>query len=263
MNIVLYPNAKINIGLRVIARRSDGYHDIETLFYPLETYKDILEIVEEDSVSISFFGLPYRLPDDNPENDLCMKAYRLLCRDFDLPPVGIYLHKGIPAGSGLGGGSSDAAFTLKGLNMLFGLKLPDDALASYAAQLGSDCAFFIYNRPMFATGRGEKLSPFASGSIDALSDSSRYAIRVHTPEIRISTGEAYSEITPYAGGRGLDKMLSLPIGQWKEHITNDFETPVFKRHPEIAEIKNSLYGEGAVYASMSGSGSALYGIFEV
>ena len=204
MNIVLYPQPKINIGLRVTARRSDGYHH---------------------------FGTAYDLPGGDIEKELCIRAYRLLQKDFGLPPVGIYLHKNIPVGAGMGGGSSDAAWTLRGLNGLFNLGLDDERLAEYAARLGSDCPFFIYGRPMYGSGRGDILTPCTSPAIAQLQE--RYRIKVVAPGIHVSTAEAYA----------------------------DFERPVFARYPELARIKQSLYDEGAVYASMSGSGSALYGIF--
>ena len=164
MNIVLYPRPKINIGLRVTARRNDGYHDIETLFFPVDNWReDILEIIEADSVSMNYYGTPFELPGRDIEKELCVKAYRLLQREFGLPPVGIYLCKNIPVGAGMGGGSSDAAWTLRGLNELFGLGLSDGRLAEYAARLGSDCPFFIYSRPMYGSGRGEVLTPDPSG----------------------------------------------------------------------------------------------------
>ena len=238
MNIVLYPRPKINIGLRVTARRSDGYHDIETLFFPVDNWReDILEIIEADSVSMNYYGTPFELPGGDIEKELCVKAYRLLQREFGLPPVGICLCKNIPVGAGMGGGSSDAAWTLRGLNELFRLGLSDGLLAEYAARLGSDCPFFIYSRPMYGSGRGEVLTPCTSTAVTQLQE--QYRIKVIAPGIHVSTAEAY----------------------WKDRIVNDFERPVFARYPELARIKQSLYDEGAVYASMSGSGSALYGIF--
>ena len=260
MNIVLYPQPKINIGLRVLCRRNDGYHDIETLFFPVETYRDILEIIEADSVSMNYFGTPFELPGGDIEKELCIKAYRLLQKDFDLPPVGIYLCKNIPVGAGMGGGSSDAAWTLRGINELFHLQLDDGQLAEYAARLGSDCPFFIYNRPMYGSGRGEILTPCHSPVIAQLQE--QYSIKVIAPGIHVSTAEAYASLTPDPIGHGLDCLLdTLPIEEWKDRVINDFEGPVFTKYPELAHLKQSLYDEGAVYASMSGSGSALYGIF--
>lgn len=260
MNIVLYPQPKINIGLRVTARRSDGYHDIETLFYPVDNYSDILEIIEADSVSMNYFGTSFELPGGDMEKELCIKAYRLLQKEYDLPPVSIYLYKNIPVGAGMGGGSSDAAWTLKGLNGLFGLNLSENRLAEYAARLGSDCPFFIYGGPMYGSGRGEILERCTSGPVAQLRE--RFRIKVIAPGIHISTAEAYASLSPDPSGKGLRQLLdTIPVEEWKEHIKNDFETPVFSRYPELAGIKESLYGEGAVYASMSGSGSAVYGIF--
>ncbi|HIZ87181.1 MAG TPA: 4-(cytidine 5'-diphospho)-2-C-methyl-D-erythritol kinase [Candidatus Coprenecus pullistercoris] len=259
MNIVLYPQPKINIGLRVLARRDDGYHDIETLFYPVDSYTDILEIIEADSVSMNYFGTVYELPGGDMEKELCVKAYRLLQKEFDLPPVGIYLCKNIPVGAGMGGGSSDAAWTLRGLNDLFCLGLSMEQLASYASQLGSDCPFFIHGIPMLGRGRGEILTPCCPDSVAGLKE--RYHIKIVAPGIHVSTAGAYASLTPDSSGKGLEKLLELPVEQWRERVINDFEKTVFARHPEIARIKQSLYDEGAVYASMSGSGSAVYGIF--
>ena len=192
--------------------------------------------------------------DWNPFSDLSWKAYILLKEDFDLPPVKIRLVKHSPVGAGLGGGSADAAFTLKTLNSMFSLSLTDAELAGYAARLGSDCAFFIYNRPMFGEGRGEILSPFDI-------DLSRYEIRVEIPEgVAVSTKEAYSGIVPRCG-RDLREVLSRPVNEWKELLVNDFEETVFRLHPEIAALKRRFYDEGAVYAAMSGSGSAVFGLF--
>ncbi len=261
MNIVLYPRPKINIGLRVTARRSDGYHDIETLFFPVDNWKkDILEIIEADSVSMNYYGFPFELPGGDTEKELCVKAYRLLQKEFDLPPVGIYLCKNIPVGAGMGGGSSDAAWTLRGLNELFRLGLSDERLAEYAARLGSDCPFFIYSRPMYGSGRGEILTPCDSPAIAQIRE--KYRIKVIAPGIHVSTARAYASLTPDPSGCGLGNLLdTLPVEEWKDRILNDFETTVFALHPELARIKQSLYDEGAVYASMSGSGSAVYGIF--
>ena len=183
MNIVLYPKAKINIGLRVLSRRPDGFHDIETLFFPLPEFNDILEIIEAPSFRVINYGKMYDLPGNDPDKELCARAYRLLEKDFGLPPVEIHLFKSIPVGAGLGGGSSDAASVLKGLNDLFALSLPVEKLAAYAATLGSDCPFFLYDTPMFGSGRGDILEPFSSGSLSELEDSSIYRIKVVDPGI--------------------------------------------------------------------------------
>lgn len=264
MNTVLYPKAKINVGLKVLSKREDGFHDIETLFFPLPEFNDILEIIEAPSFRVINYGKMYGLPGNDPEKELCAKAYRLLEKDFNLPPVEIHLFKSIPVGAGLGGGSSDAASVLKGLNTLFGLSIPLENLAAYAARLGSDCPFFLYDTPMFGRGRGDILEPFSSGPLSELEDSSLYRIKVVDPGIHVSTAEAYSGIVPDISGKGLDRLLSeLPIEQWKDHIVNDFEDTVFAKYPELLRIKAQLYEEGAVYASMSGSGSAVYGIFKL
>lgn len=261
MNIVSYPNAKVNLGLRIIEKRPDGFHNLETLFVPTGLC-DILEIVTSNIFSIKHYGLTYSLPDANPEEDLCVKAYRMLQREFDLPPVEIHLYKKIPVGAGLGGGSADAAFTLKSLNSLFKLNLTDDALASYAARLGSDCPFFVYNKPMFGEGRGEILTPYEAPWIDDLfGEKPRYKIETRTFPIHVSTAEAYRGVRPSLQGRGLKDLLSLPIEQWNGVIVNDFEESVFAKYPQLAQQKQRLYDEGALFALMSGSGSSIFGIF--
>lgn len=261
MNIVAYPNAKVNLGLRIIEKRNDGYHNLETLFVPAELH-DILEIVEANILSIKHYGLQYPLPDGNPEEDLCFKAYQLLKRDFDIPPVEIHLYKNIPVGAGMGGGSSDAAFTLKSLNELFSLSLSDEELASYAARLGSDCPFFVYNKPMFGEGRGEILTPYQASWIDDLfGEKPRYKIETRTFPIHVSTAQAYAGIVPSQEGRGLKKLLERPIEEWKGVILNDFEKSVFEKYPQLALEKQKLYDEGAIFALMSGSGSSIFGIF--
>ena len=259
MNIVLYPHPKINIGLSIVNRRPDGFHDIETLFYPVGNFKDVLEITESEVFSFNRYGNPYPLKDENPENDLCVKAYRLLERDFNLPPVEIHLYKGIPVGAGIGGGSADAACTLKALNRLFGLKLSQERLATYAAQLGSDCPFFIYDTPMIGRGRGEILVPYNNETINSLKED--FSIKIVHPGIHISTAKAYSSVTPHPVETPIEQLLEQPVQEWKKNVTNDFEKPLFEEFPELRRIKESLYNEGALYASMSGSGSALFGLF--
>ena len=244
-----YPNVKLNVGLHVLRKRPDGYHDLETLFVPYFGFNDTLEIEEAGEFSFEGEGVTW-------ENDLTVQAYKLLKADFDLPPVAIRLSKGAPVGAGLGGGSSDAAFTLMALNSLFGLGLEQDRLAAYAARLGSDCAFFIYNRPMVGRGRGEILTEFPL-------DLSPYRIEVELPQgISVSTREAYGGIVPRERPVPIEEILSLPLPQWRGLLVNDFEPQVFALHPYLAAIKERFYASGAVYASMSGSGSAVYGIFE-
>jgi 4-diphosphocytidyl-2-C-methyl-D-erythritol kinase len=343
--MIVKTNVKLNLGLSVLRKRPDGFHDIETLFVPCFDFGDTLEIVKGDDYSrtsaslFARYGEPEVIPtqtpaenpaaaadlqsgldaekqgdlsgeagekdeyvpqlvqgisedgklmitiaraegvDWNPLKDLCAKAYYALAQDFDLPPVKIFLEKTAPVGAGLGGGSADAAFTLKALNELCGLDIPEQRLSEYAASLGSDCAFFVHNRPMIGSGRGEVLEPY---DVD-LSD---YEIKVLVPEgVAVSTAEAYKGIVPREAAAGntagndcgtaspevsgtvcgyesLKEILAKPAEQWKDLLVNDFETTVFKNHPELAAIKQSLYDSGAVYASMSGSGSALFAIYK-
>ena len=245
--MILFPNAKINLGLHVVRKRSDGYHDIETLFYPVPGLCDVLELVHADRFEMHCYNA------EITGENLCEKAWRLLATRYDIPPVAIHLYKKIPMGAGLGGGSSDAAFTLTGLNTMFGLNLPQDELAGLAAQLGSDCAFFVYNRPMLARGRGEILTPFDI--------SLGHAVRIYPQPVFVSTREAYAGITPQEPAMSLEKVLKLPIEEWKDLLVNDFEKTVFARHPSLQVAKQALYDEGAVYAAMSGSGSALFALY--
>lgn len=246
--MLLYPNAKINLGLNVVRKRSDGYHDIETLFYPVPDCRDILEIVPADAFQMTVYNVPIE------GENLCEKAWKLLHDRFGIPPVAIGLYKQIPMGAGLGGGSADAAFTLKGLNELFGLGLPPEELAGLAAQLGSDCAFFIFNRPMIARGRGEILTPFDL-SLEG------HALRLFPQPVFVSTREAYAGITPREPARRIESVVRRPVAEWRGLLVNDFEETVFARHPELAAAKQALYDGGALYAAMSGSGSALFAIY--
>ncbi len=251
--MILFPNAKINIGLNIVARRQDGYHEIETVMAPIG-WRDILEIVpaeEGDQTTISVSG---RCIDCPVEENLVMKAYRLMLQAREIPPVRIFLHKAIPDGAGLGGGSSDAAFMLKGLNSLFSLGLGQSELSLMAAKLGADCPFFIYNRPMLATGIGEKLQ-----SVDL--DLSGYSLLAVKPQLKVPTAEAYAMAKPRKSTVRLTDLISLAVESWQGRICNDFEKSVFPGYPEIARIKEELLEAGALYASMSGSGSAVYGIF--
>lgn len=250
------PNVKLNLGLDVLRKRPDGFHDLETLFIPYFGISDVLEIERSDSFSISIDRCDW-----DPMKDLTVRAYGLLRDEFGLPPVSIRLEKHSPVGAGLGGGSSDAAFTLKMLNEMFQLGLSDGRLSAYAARLGSDCAFFIYNRPMFGEGRGEILSPFQL-------DLEAYDIRVEVPAgVAVSTAEAYRGVLDAKLAAAdavripLREALARPVEQWKDCLCNDFERTVFPQHPEIAALKNRFYDEGAVYAAMSGSGSSVFGIF--
>lgn len=251
--MVVFPNAKINLGLNIIKKRKDGYHDIASCFVPVPYY-DVLEIIESRKSDFTSSGLS--IP-DKPEKNLCVKAYRMLKKDFGLPEVNIYLHKLIPVGGGLGGGSSDASYTLKCLNTLFELFLDDSILEDYAARLGSDCPFFIRNKPVMAYGTGNE---FEGISLDL---TGKYIVLV-TPPVHVSTAEAYAGVTPVMPGSDLKEVLEqAPAAQWKELINNDFEGSVIQKYPQLARIKAELYEAGAFYASMSGSGSTLYGLFDV
>lgn len=254
--MVSFPNCKINLGLHILRKRSDGYHDLETVFYPIGL-TDVLEIIEsrnaKTAVHLSTSGLPV---EGRPANNLCVRAYRLLQKDFpSLPPMLIHLHKVIPAGAGLGGGSANASFTMQMINEIAGLGLNLQQLLQYAAQLGSDCPFFIINKPCYATGRGENLEEFEL-------DLSGYSILLVNPGIHVNTGVAFSGIVPAIPEYSIKEILRQPVSQWKYKLQNDFEKTVFKAYREIVDIKDSLYQQGALYASMSGSGSTVYGIFE-
>ena len=274
--MITYPNVKLNLGLNVLRKRPDGFHDLETVFIPYPDIHDVLEIVTGDDYSRTLMGLQERYralaqaisPDGklmisiaraegvdwDPLKDLTAKAYFLLAQDYALPPMKIFLEKLSPVGAGLGGGSADAAFALRMIAELGGLSLSDAELAAYAAQLGSDCAFFIYNRPMFGSGRGEVLEPFDL-------DLSAYEFKVFIPEgVSVSTADAYRGIVPHLPEKPLREVLSQPVETWKEELKHDFEETVFAKYPSLAPVKEMLYNEGAVYAAMSGSGSAFFQI---
>jgi len=252
--MILYPPAKINIGLSIVEKRPDGFHNIETVFYPIPLC-DILTV--EAAGAGATCQLVFSCDDiDLPGNDnLCCKAYRLLDADYQLPPVNMHLHKKIPVGAGLGGGSSDAAYTLLALNDLFQLHLSVEELTRYASRLGSDCAFFLQDKPAFGTGKGDILEPVS------LSLAGYHTILVKPP-VFVSTADAYSSVIPKKVEHHLPELLQAPISEWRHTVFNDFEASVFKKFPEIGQIKEKLYQEGAVYASMSGSGSCVYGIFD-
>lgn len=255
--MIVYPNAKINIGLNVVEKRPDGYHNLETVFYPIKL-QDALEIktIESNVPSCGYsLKVSGTLLDGSPDDNLVVKAYKLLKKEFDLPPVNMYLYKHIPTGAGLGGGSSDAAYALKVLNEKYSLSLSDERLEAYAAEIGADCAFFIKNNPVFATGIGNIFS-------DIKLNLTGMTLVLVKPDIFVSTRDAYSNINPSAPKVSLKDLLSEPVTSWKDTVFNDFEKSVFPKYPEIAAIKDKLYDMGAVYASMSGSGSSVYGIFE-
>ncbi len=260
--MVVFPNCKINLGLNIIRKREDGYHDIETVFYPLPLH-DAVEItelnIETENIKYTsnfHFNSSGLLIDTTTENNLCIRAYQLLNKDFThLPSVKMYLHKIIPMGSGLGGGSADAAFTLKLLNEKFELNLSQKQLLDYALQLGSDCPFFIINKPCFAKSRGEDLQTVPL-------DLSKYHFYIVHPGIHISTTWAFSQIQVKKSIHPLKEIVIQNINSWKNYLRNDFEEVIIKEHPQILSIKNQLYNSGAIYACMTGSGSAVFGIFE-
>ena len=259
--MTVYPNVKLNLGLRVLGKRPDGYHELESLFIPWEGFRDELCVEPAAEFGIEIGGPCYRGWD--PSEDLTARAWRLVRDEFGIGPVRIRLTKNSPVGAGLGGGSADGAFALRAFSDLFGLGLSDDALAALAARLGSDCPFFIYNRPMFVSGRGDVLEAFDV-------DLAGYRIEVAVPEgVAVSTREAYAgldaqvEVLPPRGmpASTLREVLRLPVPDWRGRLVNDFERSVFPAHPEIAALKERFYAEGATYAAMSGSGSAVFALF--
>lgn len=253
--MITFPNAKINFGLNIVEKRSDGYHNLETIFYPINL-QDALEVNRLENSP-----LPYRLRlsgtaiDGDPEQNLVVKAYKLLSERYKMPSVDIHLFKHIPTGAGLGGGSSDCAFMIKVLNEKFRLGMTLSEMEEYAAQLGADCAFFIQNQPVFATGIGnifERIQLSLNG----------YHIILVKPNIFVSTRDAFAHIQPKYPDISLKEVIQMPVDTWKNHMKNDFENNVFAKYPEIAAIKDKLYDMGAIYASMSGSGSTVYGLFK-
>lgn len=252
--MVVFPNAKINLGLNIVKKRSDGYHNLETVFYPIGI-NDIVEITANDSTSTGVTFTSSGLSVDvGTSNNLCVKAYDLLKQDFDLPPVKIHLHKLIPMGAGLGGGSADAAFVLQALNNKFNLRISQTKIVEYALTLGSDCPFFIINKPCYAEGRGEVIEEIQLNL-------KGYKILLINPGIHISTATAFSKIIPYKPTKSVKEIINNPIETWKDNLKNDFEFSAFSEYPEIKNIKEYLYSQGAVYASMTGTGSTVYGIF--
>ncbi len=253
--MILFPNCKINIGLRITERRSDGYHELQTLFYPVRGWCDSLELLPSEAtegVVLSTSGDAMELP---AGANLCEKAYAALARHTQLGGVRMHLHKVLPSGAGLGGGSADAAYVLRGLRSLFAPHLSDEELEGVAAEIGSDVPFFIKNRPSLATGRGEVLTPH-----DLTLEG--YHLLLVKPPLSISTAEAYGSVTPRTPAEPLTLSLQRPIGEWREWVVNDFEESLFGRYAELAQIKERLYALGASYAAMSGSGSTLFALFE-
>lgn len=253
--MITFPNAKINLGLNITEKRSDGYHNLKTVFYPIPL-EDALEITIAKDAKQKFRFHPSGIViEGNPEDNLVVKAYQMLGERFDLPPLDIYLCKRIPSGAGLGGGSADAAYMMKLLNETFSLGLTVEELEIYAARLGADCAFFIRNEPTFAEGIGNIFSPVTISL-------KGYHLVLIKPNVFVSTKSAFSLIKPQKPDQPLKEIIQCPISEWKERMVNDFERSVFPQYPEIARIKQQLYNEGAIYAAMSGSGSSVFGIFE-
>jgi len=250
--MILFPNAKINLGLRVVEKRKDGYHNIETIFLPIGL-NDVLEFVEsaDQRVSLHISGVQM---EGSPADNLVVRAWEIMHEQCGVPAVDIHLHKIIPVGAGLGGGSSDAAFMLKGLNDFFECGYTVGQLENMAALLGSDCAFFIRNKPAIGTGRGEILDPVEP-------ELTGYELVLINPGLQISTRDAYHGITPQRSERSLRELLLFPLNLWQDYIVNEFEDMIFRKFKQIREIKSGLLNAGAIYASMSGSGSSVFGIF--
>ena len=253
--MITFPHAKINIGLQVTERRPDGYHNLDTVFYPIPIQDALEVVVAEDADYDCRLHISGITIEGEMDNNLVVRAYRLLACDYTLPSVDIYLHKHIPTGAGLGGGSADASFMLRLLNDMFELGIATEQLESYATKLGADCPFFITSKPVYATGIGNEFHPIEL-------DLSGWYIVVVKPDVFVSTKEAYSMVKPEKPEVTLDEKIVHPITEWRETISNDFEKGIFALHPELAEIKEKLYALGAKYAAMSGSGSALFGLFE-
>jgi len=249
--MVIFPNAKINIGLNVTERRADGYHNLETVFYPIRI-NDVLEIIPADKLSFESSGL--EIPGSIDDN-LCIRAYHLIKKKYDLPPVKIHLHKNIPIGAGLGGGSADAGFFIRLLDQNFNLNMGVENMQDYARILGADCAFFIENKPVFAFEKGDEFEPVKL-------DLSKHHIVLVMPPVQVSTSEAYRGVKPAPVKTSLIELVTMPVSDWRKYIKNDFEESIFKNHVMIRGVKAALYEAGALFASMSGSGSSVFGIFD-
>ncbi len=261
--MIAFPNCKINLGLHIVNKRADGFHNLETIFYPI-LLCDAVEIITSSSTNAVTYSSTGNTIDGAEEDNLCIKAYHLLKKDFpNLPNIKLHLHKVIPTGAGLGGGSADAAFALKLINDKYKLNLSTSKLLNYALELGSDCPFFIINKPCFASGRGEVLEELEV-------DLSSFKFVLINPNIHVNTGWAFGELAkgpdvskpsdPYK--KSIKEIIQQPITTWKENLSNDFEKVVFEKYPTIKNIKEELYKQGAIYASMSGSGSTVFGIFK-
>lgn len=249
--MVVFPNAKINIGLFITGKRPDGFHNLVSCFFPVP-WHDVLEVVESDQLAFESSGIS--IP-GNTEDNLCLKAYHLLAADYDLPPVKIHLLKKIPIGAGLGGGSADATYMLKACNQLFDLKIDDHQLETYAGKLGSDCPFFVKNQPVIARGTGNEFE-----EID-LDLKGKFLVMVN-PNLHVSTAEAYGGLRGYSTEPDLKEWLQSPMSSWQGKVKNDFEASIFQKYPAIASVKEKLYEMGAQFACMTGSGATVLGIFE-
>ncbi len=249
--MVSFPPCKINLGLSILRKRDDGFHDIETCFYPVP-FTDIVEIIPADEFGFSTSGLAIG---GKESDNLCVRAYTLMRQAYQLPPVKIHLHKIVPMGAGLGGGSADAAHCIRILNEVFTLQLSDIEMREDAARLGSDCAFFVSGGPMLGTGRGEVLTPLP------LSLKGYYLVLAN-PGIHVSTAAAYAGVVPTMPTESVSEIVARPVAEWRSQLKNDFEEGVFGMYPELLELKENLYNAGAVYAAMSGSGSTVFGLFE-
>jgi len=249
--MLVFPNAKLNLGLYITSLRPDGFRNLESVFVPLP-WTDALEVLPAADTTLTLTGLP--IPGD-PSTNLCLRAYELLKADFNLPPAQLHLHKVVPIGAGLGGGSADAAFALKAINGLFDLQLSTDALVSYARRLGSDCAFFIENKPVFAHEKGDVFQPIS------LSLAGTACVVVY-PNLHISTAEAYARVAPRPPQHDLRMAIAAPMATWRDTVSNDFEEALTPAYPILYEIRQALYAADATYVSLSGSGSAVYGLFE-
>ncbi len=249
--MINFPNAKINIGLHITEKRPDGFHNLESCFYPVG-WSDVLEVIPANEFSFTSSGI--EIPGD-PAKNLCVKAYELLKKDFSLPPLAMHLLKIVPIGAGMGGGSSDSAFTLTLLNQVYHLQLSTETLENYARKLGSDCAFFIQNKPVYCYEKGDQFADIS------LSLKGKYIVLVY-PNLHISTAEAYAGVRPQAPAVNLREALQRPLSEWRHCVQNDFEKGLFQKYPILPELKTLMYSQGAEYASMTGSGSTIYGIFE-
>lgn len=250
--MVAFPGCKVNLGLHILDKRGDGFHSLQTCYLPLP-WTDVLEIIPSSKLEFSLTGLPIA---GRLEDNLCVRAYKLLQAEFNLPPIHLHLHKLVPMGAGLGGGSADASHTLRLLNALFELAISKERLINFAQMLGSDCAFFCQDEMALGSGRGEILEPVSAPSLKG------HFLAVITPPLEVSTAEAYAGVAPQQHELDVKTILQTPLDHWKGRLVNDFESSVFVKHPELGQIKSTLETLGAAYSSLSGSGSSVYGIFE-